>query len=947
MKISIRSVIIIGCIGLIWGTLLITAPFSYFSTKKVMLLHTRDIMENISELTLKETQNFFSVAKGAANLTKRLISSDVVNTDQDHIEKLEKYFFDQLAINLQFAGMYFANPEGEFYFVNRSSSRAPDGYRTKLIQITPQARQVKLIWRDKDMNIIREEIDPHDSYDPRTRPWFEKAVKERDVIWTDPYIFFTSQKPGITIAGPIYDINDKLLGIVGVDIELEALSEFIGGLRVGKTGIAFMVDQDSNVIAYPDSSELKYFDGQEKSKARLPKLWEISNPVCKMAYDAVKEIKQSDVHSISSKTSFFAAFHADHEKYYTMFTPVQESRISWLIGVYIPENDYFGKILENQRLNLLFILILSCIATVIGLIVAGKIVKPVYELSQQAIDITNNNYQPRQKIKTRLIEIQHTADTFYEMRNAVVAYKNELKKKERIHRTITDTANEAILMINEQELVTYWNTAAQTIFGYDNTQAIGKNLFDLVPFQNNSSATDLILYTVFKNASVDPIQKNIGLSIVNKDGHKFWIEVSLVNIKIDQHHHTIAVIHDISQRKKLEDDKIAALKQLQQAQKMEAIGLMAGGVAHDLNNVLSGIISYPELLLMELPEDSPLRDVILAIKDSGMKAGSIVEDLLTMARRGVTNTAVLNLNDVVDDYLMSAQYKNLVRHHPDVTVQASLAPDLFNMTGISIHLSKTIMNLMSNAAEAMDSGGSILITTENRTVDGLINGCETIRKGDFVLLTIQDTGIGIDSNDLKRIFEPFYTTKIMGRSGTGLGMSVVWGTVQDHNGFIDIKSSPGKGTIFELYFPATQEKIAAEKSLIPLGDYIGNGESILVIDDVSEYREIAKNLLTGLNYTVKTVSSGKDAVQYMRTHHADLLILDMIMDSGMDSLDIYQQIIKQHPGQKVIIASGFSDADRVNQLQGLGAGEYIKKPYTLEKIGLAIKKELAKQSMHP
>jgi len=328
-----------------------------------MLLHTMDIMENISDLTVKETQNFFSIARGAAHLTKRLISSNVVNTEKEHLEKLEKYFFDQLEIYPQFAGIYFANPGGGFYYVSRNSSLTPNGYRTKFIENSPQGRQVKMIFRDKDRKILEEKFDPKDMYDPRLRPWYTKAIKEKQVIWTNPYIFFTSQKPGITTAGPIYDDNGDLLGVVGVDIELDVLSKFIGGLRVGKTGLAFMIDQDSNVIAYPDPNQLRYSEGKKDSKIRLPKLWELSNPICKLAFDSIQKIKTSDEPQKLRNNSIFAGFDSEKEKYYTMFTPVQESKISWMIGVYIPESDYLGRLKTNQRINLLLTFILSCIAT--------------------------------------------------------------------------------------------------------------------------------------------------------------------------------------------------------------------------------------------------------------------------------------------------------------------------------------------------------------------------------------------------------------------------------------------------------------------------------------------------------------------------------------------------------------------------------------------------------
>jgi len=209
-------------------------------------------------------------------------------------------------------------------------------------------------------------------------------------------------------------------------------------------------------------------------------------------------------------------------------------------------------------------------------------------------------------------------------------------------------------------------------------------------------------------------------------------------------------------------------------------------------------------------------------------------------------------------------------------------------------------------------------------------------------LEVMDDGLGIAANDLDRIFEPFYTKKVMGRSGTGLGMAVVWGTIHDHNGYIDIKTSEGVGTTFTLYFPVIREKETTKKDLIPIEEYLGNQEKLLVIDDILEQREIAATMLSKLNYSVIAVSSGEKAIEYLSENSVDLIVLDMIMDPGIDGLETYKRIIEIHPNQKAIIASGYAETDRVREAQGIGAGDYIRKPYILEKIGLAVKNELAR-----
>ncbi|MBW1841454.1 MAG: response regulator [Deltaproteobacteria bacterium] len=379
---------------------------------------------------------------------------------------------------------------------------------------------------------------------------------------------------------------------------------------------------------------------------------------------------------------------------------------------------------------------------------------------------------------------------------------------------------------------------------------------------------------------------------------------------------------------------------LQHAQKMEAIGLLAGGVAHDLNNILSGLVSYPDLLLMDLPQDSPLRKPILTIQKSGEKAAGIVNDLLTLARRGVATTDVIRLNDVVSEYLKSPEYGKLRSDHPNVEVITDLDSNLLNIAGSQAHLSVTLMHLTANASESMPLGGKIRICTENRYIDRPFSDSEDVREGDYAVLTVADTGTGISPEDLKRIFEPFYTKKVMGRSGTGLGMAVVWGTVQDHMGYIDIRSTVGKGTVFTLFFPVTRQEVSDVSALISLEEYLGNGEAILVVDDVAEQREVACEILKRLNYRVTSVSGGKAAIEYLKTHTADLVILDMIMDPGIDGLETYKRILEIRPSQRAIIASGFSESERVRAAQKLGAGSYVKKPYLLETMGKAIRSEL-------
>jgi two-component system, cell cycle sensor histidine kinase and response regulator CckA len=386
-------------------------------------------------------------------------------------------------------------------------------------------------------------------------------------------------------------------------------------------------------------------------------------------------------------------------------------------------------------------------------------------------------------------------------------------------------------------------------------------------------------------------------------------------------------------------DRRGLQDKLEQREKMEAVGNLAAGVAHDLNNILSGMIGYPDLLLLDLPaENTKLRARVGRIKESGERAAAMVEDLLALARRTVIQKEVVDLNELVACHLESQVIEDLRQRFSRLSIQSHLQAELPTIIGSPAHLFKCFLNLIINAAEAMPDGGTITITTCNRTLDRPLQSLEILNPGDYVILRIEDEGIGIAAEDLSRIFEPFYTRKVMGRSGTGLGMSVVWATVKDHGGMIDISSKVGTGTTFELYFPITRDPVQGKSAPVEMKEYAGR-ERILVVDDLAEQRELAQVMLNRMGYTVETSPSGEEAIRYLKTQQVDLVLLDMIME-GRDGLDTFRAIRDIRPEQKVIITSGFIETERVLEAQRLGAGTYLKKPFSMEKLGLAIRREL-------
>ena len=514
--------------------------------------------------------------------------------------------------------------------------------------------------------------------------------------------------------------------------------------------------------------------------------------------------------------------------------------------------------------------------------------------------------------------------------------KAALRDSEQRFREFANSLPEIVFELDTQGNLLFANENAYRLTGYtkEDFTTGGLNAFAILAEEDRPKAQER-----FQSVMVEKQLSLYEYTAQTKDGRRFPISIHPSPIfEKGQITGFRGLIIDLTEQKRLEKAQRLLDNRLQRADKMDLLGTIAGGVAHDLNNILSGIVSYPDLLLQKLASDSDIRKPIETIQRSGKKAAAIVEDLLTLTRRGVMAEAPVCLNTLVDTYLTSPEYKKLIATHSDICVGKTLLEPLPLLIGSELHLLKTLMNLVANSAEALPHGGKIDISTDWKTVDEPLLGYTTIATGEYVLLSVRDTGIGISPEDLEHIFEPFFTKKKMGSSGTGLGMTVVWGTVEDHKGYIDIESRKGKGTNITLYLPVSQknsqETPATQKE--PRTTALGNKEDILLVDDIEEVRQIGSEMIQHLGYTVHSVTSGEEALSFLKKQSVELVILDMIMEPGMDGLDTYREIIRLHPGQKTLITSGYSQTGRLKEALSLGAGSHIKKPYSLETLSNAI-----------
>lgn len=511
--------------------------------------------------------------------------------------------------------------------------------------------------------------------------------------------------------------------------------------------------------------------------------------------------------------------------------------------------------------------------------------------------------------------------------------EEHLRESERQYRTLLNSIQDGVFMIINGYFYTV-NEAFAQMSGYSAKQLERKSPDELFP-----ESVSHLLNTESPPERAETLPRiEQTTQIVKADGEQLAVILSAAFFSYQGHTACVGTLKDISRKLIMEAEKRRLEEKLTQSEKMEAIGRLAGTVAHDLNNVLSAIVGYPDLIQRQLASDSPVSRQVESIKKSGLKASAIVEDLLTLSRRGVLRKEVFNLNALIREYIDSAEYNNLIGQYPEIRVMVTLTDTPMFITGSAMHLTKAVMNLVSNAVEAMPCGGEVKISTQPLYLESI----EADGLRDYAVLKISDTGIGIAPADQKRIFEPFFTRKKMGRSGSGLGMSIIWNTVKDHEGYISLDSTLGKGTVFEIYLPMQTEasenypRMNTEPSpLPPISD--GNGQRILVVDDGNDQREVACQLLSRLGYNPVALASGEAALQYLSSNSVDLLMLDMLMEPGIDGLETFRRAQALKGWQiPAIIASACPRNGKIVEALDEGVKAYLKKPYTMEQLAQTV-----------
>jgi signal transduction histidine kinase/CheY-like chemotaxis protein len=401
------------------------------------------------------------------------------------------------------------------------------------------------------------------------------------------------------------------------------------------------------------------------------------------------------------------------------------------------------------------------------------------------------------------------------------------------------------------------------------------------------------------------------------------ISLSLLPVVKEENKSIIFVLNDLSERKRME-------AQFLQAQKMEAIGTLAGGIAHDFNNLLMVIQGNASLMLLDVDPSHPHYEMLLGIVKQVQSGSKLTNQLLGYARKGRYEVKPFQLNQLLED-----TSKAFGRTRREITVHRELADDLLPIQGDLGQIEQILMNLFVNAADAMPAGGDIFLRTINIPHEDMKGKLYNPKPGDYVLLTVTDTGIGMDPKTLERIFEPFFTTKELGR-GTGLGLASVYGIVKGHGGYVDVESEKLRGTTFKIYLPASSREL---HKTIKASDHIMKGTgTILLVDDEEEVLEVAEKLLKVVGYHVLTAREGREAIEVYKNHRetVDLVLLDIIMPD-MKGGEVFDRLKEINPEVKVLLSSGYSIDGEATQILERGGKGFIQKPFDMEQLSQSIR----------
>lgn len=732
--------------GLQFVAVTIVVMSSYVTSERVLLDHARNLLSDVGINTIEHSKGFLSPASGAAELASRLAENQIVASDNWPL--LEKLLFQQLQIAPQFAGVFYGDEYGNFVYVMRSESPGP--FRSKIVTYDNGNRQTQLIWRTGDFGIVESRSDPTDTYDPRTRLWYEAAKAEVGSIWTDPYIFFTSQTPGITIASPVTGDGGAVQGVIGVDIEISAISDFLAHLEIADNGAAVILNRNGDVIAHPRLELIKAENND--GTFRFARIDEIEDPIARAAFGGASEM---EFMSVDQET--FTEFTYDSEAYVSIVMPIISDALPWTIAVYAPEKDFIGAIKENRTLNIWIAAVIALVTGAFGLMLANYIYKPVRAFAVRSALVSQGELDASSPLPKTYKELERANET-------LMSEIAQRKNSQREYGLTFDLASRGMVQVSPitGEFLRANNKFAD-IMGYSPEEILSKTAADL------THADDPTFFQHTDDGGSDGDAFNLEKRCIRKDGQTIWVKVNAVMIRDEDGValHAVATVDDITESKLAESQIEKLNRDISQIARGELLGQMAAGLAHELNQPLTAITQNVDAALLTAAEqphcDDELIQILKDLDQQAHRAGDIIKALRSFARKDEELKVSFDFSQLLRQTLRLVQ--------PDATeqgIQINVVPEeLPNVVGIRVQTAQVVVNLLRNAIEAIASSGdnAKLITVTAKHIDGHVQVC------------VDDTGPGVDPK--LDLFTQFETTK---RDGMGLGLSICRSIVETGGG---------------------------------------------------------------------------------------------------------------------------------------------------------------------
>ncbi len=745
---------------------------SYVTSERALIEHAQDLLHDVGANAIEHSKRFLEPAKGAAELAARLAENEVIASDDP--DRLEQLLFQQLQIAPQFAGLYYGDKDGGFVMVMRDENGVAP-FRTKIVSTKDGIRDVRLIWRDDRFNIMEIQNDPGDTFDARTRVWYDAARRQMTTIWTDPYIFFSSQQPGITLAAPVLGEAGNVRGVIGVDIEISRISDFLSQLKIGAHGKALIIHSNGDVVAHPDSRLIK--TRAADGTLRFADINEIGDPIARAAFG-----KLVSDGAVSSDHVRQMRFSYQGESYVSTLMPAISDHLSWTIAVYAPENDFTEAIKRNRSLNIWIAALVAVATGLLGLMLAKYIHNPVRAFAVRSTLIAQGEIDPDEPAPRTYRELERANDNLVQQ----IVARREAERE--YGQTFNMSSRGMAQVASDTGRFIRANARFCEITGYC-VDELGR-----LHFSDLAVPGDPMPVTEPSSGGDGEISINHEMRCRRKDGEVIWVRVNAIIIRdhTGQMLHAVLTMDDISQVKAQEQQIQHLSRDLAHLARGHTLGQMASGLAHELNQPLTAIAQNADTALLSVEqgahEDPELVEILGEIESQALRAGDIIRALRSFVRKDEGEKSEFDLE------ALARQACHLVKAEAgDAGVKIELIFDPLPLAEANrVQIAQVLINLLRNAIEAMNDAE---ITKKVATIHATLTNNQ-------IEVCVRDTGPGVDKG--LTLFSQFETTK---PEGLGLGLSICRSIVEANGGKLRFEENKPSGARFCFTVPVHQADV--------------------------------------------------------------------------------------------------------------------------------------------